>query len=338
MLGKWWILGGIVVTSLICGSIENASAYWQCPVGVPDPTSGQPNNSGVACSWVEEPQQPQYDPGPTPDPGPRIPTMYANSYVAVAWHNNADDVWAIWNHRSEAKAKEAALNACNQAMGSGCTIAVSSWNTSVAIARRQNGQLWYATESSPKKARKSVMKSCEENKEDCKLLHTFTTEPLIQPANFTPEQQEILVTNPAFDFSKNYFPRNIKRLSTEPQADTSRGFLAIAWTRFPLQAWPNLVVASGYPTVKEAEKVAIERCQTESKQTCFSFGAIDDRTYSMFAAYVYGKDQVYWYSNMTEESLEKDAEKHCREGNVTCQKIGVFDSRRSGVSIHPIKQ
>jgi Domain of unknown function (DUF4189) len=340
MLGKWLVIGGTVLASLICGTIENASANWQCPVGV---EPGGPNNSGIACVWIEEPQQPQYDPGPAPDPGPRVPTMYANSYVAVAWHNNADDVWAIWNHRTEAKAKQSALNACNQVMGSGCTIAVSSWNTSVAIARRQNGQIWYATESSPKKARKLVMKSCEEAKNDCKLLHTFTAEPLIQPANFTPEQQEFLETNPVFDYSKKYFPSNVKRIATEPvstgpQADTSRGFLAIAWTGLSPQAWPNLVVASGYPTVKEAEKVAIARCQAESKQTCSSFGVVDDRTNPMFAAYIYGKNQAYWYSNTTEKNLEKDAEQHCREGNVTCQKIGVFDARRPGVSIHPMKQ
>ncbi len=43
MLGKWLMIGGAVLTSLICGSIENASADWQCPVGV---EPGGPNNSG----------------------------------------------------------------------------------------------------------------------------------------------------------------------------------------------------------------------------------------------------------------------------------------------------
>jgi Domain of unknown function (DUF4189) len=335
MLGKWLMLGGIVLASLVYGSAAQAEGG-SCPDGY-YPIGG--GNAGwQGCAPIPGYEFPRSDPGPAPDPGPRIPTMYANSYIAVAWHPNANDVWATWNHRTEAKSTQTALNACTQAMGEGCTIAINGWNGSVAIARDQDNIVWQAWADTPKNARKNVMKACKEKKEGCKILHVFTAEPLIQPANFTPEQQEILVTNPAFDFSKKYFPSNVKRLSTEPQSDTSRGFLAIAWTRFPLQAWPNLVVASGYPTVKEAEKVAIERCQTESKQTCFSFGAIDNRTHPMFAAYVYGKDQVYWYSNMTEESLEKDAEKHCREGNVTCQKIGVFDARRSGVSIHPIKQ
>jgi Domain of unknown function (DUF4189) len=309
---------------------------WQCPVGV---EPGGPNNSGIACVWVEEPQQPQ----PEPDPGPRIPIMYANSYIAVAWHNNADDVWAIWNHRSEAKAKESALNACNQVMGSDCTIAVSSWNTSVAIAQRQNGQIWYATESSPKKARKLVMKSCEEANNNCKLLHTFTAEPLAQPANFTPAQQEFLVTNPAFDFSKKYFPSNVKRLtepfSPGPQADTSRGFFAIAWLGGKQEIpFSNLVVASGFPTIKNAEKAALERCQAQSKQSCISSNDVDDQKSPMFGIYLNNRNLVQLYNHTTAEAIEKAAAAECSKLGLTCQKVGIFDVRRSEVSIHRVKR
>ncbi len=84
--------------------------------------------------------------------------------------------------------------------------------------------------------------------------------------------------------------------------------------------------------------MAITRCQAESKQTGVSFGVVDDRTYPMFAAYLYGNKQAYWYANTTEKSLEKSAEEHCREGGVTCQKVGMFDARRSGVSIHSIQR
>jgi Domain of unknown function (DUF4189) len=345
MLGKWLVIGGTVLTSLICGSIENASAYWQCPVGV---EPGGPNNSGIACYWVEEPQQ-QNDPGPAPDPGPSIPTMYANSYIAVAWHNNADDVWAIWNHRAEAKAKESALNACNQVMGSGCTIAGSSWNTSVAIARRQNGQIWYATESTPKKAQNLVMKSCEDANNDCKLLHTFTAEPLVQPANFTPVQQEFLITNPAFDFSKKYFPSTVKRLAPEPlatgplspgpQADTSRGFFAIAWLKGKQEIpFGNLVVASGFPTIQDAEKAALERCQAQSQQPCISSNDVDDQKNPMFGIYLNSRNHVQLYNHTTAEAIEKAAEAECSKLGLTCKKVGIFDVRRSDVSIHRVKQ
>jgi Domain of unknown function (DUF4189) len=337
MLTRWILAGGIVLASLVCCS--KVQAEGNCPDGY-YPIGG--GNAGwEGCAPYNTPPQP--GPGPTPDPGPRIQTMYANSYVAVAWHNNADDVWAVWNHRSEAKAKEAALNACNQVMGSGCTIAVSTWNTTVAIARRQNGQLWFATESSPKKARKSVMKSCEESQNDCKLLHTFTAEPLIQPANFTPEQQEILITNPAFDFSKKYLPSNVKRLtetySPGPKADTSRGFFAIAWLggqqEVPLS---NLVMASGFPTVKEAEKAALDRCQAQSKQTCLSLTDVDDQKNPMFGIYLNSRNIMQIYNNSTSEAIEKVAADECNKSGLTCQKVGIFDVRRSDVSIHRMKK
>lgn len=67
----------IVATSTIMTT--QAQARWQCPVGVPEPSSGQPNNSGIACAWVEEappinpdlprPKQPAPDfPKLPPDP------------------------------------------------------------------------------------------------------------------------------------------------------------------------------------------------------------------------------------------------------------------------------
>ncbi|MGI0491916.1 hypothetical protein ACN4EG_08890 [Alkalinema pantanalense CENA528] len=45
--------------------MTKANARWQCPVGVPDPSSGQPNKSGVACAWVED--TPAIN-GPLPEP------------------------------------------------------------------------------------------------------------------------------------------------------------------------------------------------------------------------------------------------------------------------------
>ena len=72
----------------------------------------------------------------------------------------------------------------------------------------------YGWADKPDNARTTVLKGCKEkNYYDCKIVHVFTAEPLIQPANFTPIQQEILETNPAFNFSKNYFPdRSVLRV------------------------------------------------------------------------------------------------------------------------------
>jgi hypothetical protein len=53
--------------------MNKANARWQCPVGVPDPSSGQPNKSGVACAWVEENT-------PAGNPPPPKPTRPAQNF------------------------------------------------------------------------------------------------------------------------------------------------------------------------------------------------------------------------------------------------------------------
>ncbi|WP_310428453.1 hypothetical protein [Chamaesiphon sp. VAR_48_metabat_135_sub] len=52
------------------------------------------------------------------------------------------------------------------------------------------------------------LKTCKEKNYNCQIVPVFTAQSLIQPANFTQIQQKILETNPAFNFSKNYFPEH----------------------------------------------------------------------------------------------------------------------------------
>jgi len=129
-------------------------------------------------------------------------------------HPYAGDVWATWNHRTQEKSKESALTACTQAIGSGCQIVVNGWNVSVAIARdRRDNMVLYGWGDNPDNAQSNVLKVCKDKNYDCGIVNIFTSEPLIQPANFTPIQQQFLETNPALDFSKNYFPdRSVLRV------------------------------------------------------------------------------------------------------------------------------
>ncbi len=71
------LLFGFLVT--ITWSMKSYAGYWQCPVGVPDPGSGQPNNSGIACNWVEDTPAPsggtRSAPAPSIPPAPIDPAM-----------------------------------------------------------------------------------------------------------------------------------------------------------------------------------------------------------------------------------------------------------------------
>ncbi len=337
MLNKWLAIGGIALAALVYGGKVHAQS---CGSGFIQ-EGGQ---AVISCVPIEQPKQPQSSPsnssgsssGSDPVSLPKNirdfdeykdlrNSNYGYSFIAVAMHpNNRDDVWATWNQRNEPKAVQTALSACTQAMGNGCVLLVKNWNTSVAVVRGQTN-LWYASQATPQQAREAALRGCRAADRGCEVIHTFTSEPLKQPKTRNNQEYAKILQDPAFDVSKSYTPK-------------PRGFLAIAWTGLSSQTWPNLVVASGYPSTQEAEKIAIARCQAESKQTCSSFGIADDRQYPMFAVYLHGQKQAYWYSNRDEQNLERMAREHCRETGATCQKVGVFDARQSSVLIHPIRK
>ncbi|AFY95837.1 hypothetical protein Cha6605_4928 [Chamaesiphon minutus PCC 6605] len=221
MIGMNWMVEKIVLLSSVMAAswLVAKSAQAQiigCPEGYYGIGGG--NAGWIGCAPYDTRSEYPTAPDRKPEPErPRVPTMYANSYIAVAWHPKATDVWATWNQRTAEKSQQVALAACTQIMGAGCTIAVSGYNGSVAIARDKSNLVWYGWGNKPDNAREIVLKDCKDKNKDCKIVHVFTAEPLLQPANFTPTQQKFLETNPAFDFSKNYFPGNPVVSKAPPQ-------------------------------------------------------------------------------------------------------------------------
>ncbi|MBL0916075.1 MAG: DUF4189 domain-containing protein, partial [Sphingopyxis sp.] len=82
--------------------------------------------------------------------GPSAPRPPAYGYVVVVRHSEAADVWATWNRRTEEDATASAMSACRSAMGEGCSVALSAWNSTIAVAQGSDGDLavgWGAQES-----------------------------------------------------------------------------------------------------------------------------------------------------------------------------------------------
>ncbi|NJL63111.1 MAG: DUF4189 domain-containing protein [Methylacidiphilales bacterium] len=250
MFGKLVLLGSVVAASLLVA--DSAKADGNCPDGYYPIGGGNAGWEGCA-PYDTRSEYPTVPDRPEPDK-PRVPTMYANSYIAVAWHPKATDVWATWNHRTTEKSQQVALSACTQVMGAGCTIAVSGWNGSVAIARNKSNSIWYGWGNKPDNARVNALKDCKEKNKDCTIVHVFTAEPLIQPANFTPMQQKILETNPAFDFSKNYFP-GIPATSKAPRQPVGKYEIAVNGHQVATnQQLANILVATTLERKQSLEK------------------------------------------------------------------------------------
>ena len=182
---------GIILAMLAMGfASESASAQnYLCPAGA-GPGEQQVGmtgggNSGLVsipvCIHVDEPEPQQS--------GPRTQQYnyyWASNYVAVAWHPDASDVWAIWNARSEEEAKEGALRLCAVAMSEGCTIAKAGSNSSIAIARASDGTLWSGWGATPRKAKNDVLASCKKQGVRCVYEKTFTGKPYRDAAGTMP--------------------------------------------------------------------------------------------------------------------------------------------------------
>jgi hypothetical protein len=169
---------------------ESASAQnYPCPTGA-GPGEQQigmtgGGNSGLAptpiCARVDEPQQSESGP-----PAQQYNYYWADNYVAVAWHPDASDVWAIWNAHSAEEAKEGALRLCAVAMSEGCTIASAGSNSSIAIARAPDGTLWSGWGATPRKAKSEVLASCKKQGIRCTYERTFTGKPYRDAAGTMP--------------------------------------------------------------------------------------------------------------------------------------------------------
>jgi hypothetical protein len=274
MLGKWLILGGAVLASFMYGSA--ATAEGRCPPGY-FPIGDQ---SVQGCAPI-----PVYEtPRSRPNPGSRLPPPekpkygygkeYGNSYIAIARHPKATDIWATWNHRTEQKAMQTALNACNQIMKTGCVMYTVTWNTVVAVVRDADNEFWKGGGKNARAAQESALILCHQysKSKGCGVLHSFTSEPLKQPKIRDQKKYLSFLEDPASDISQSYFPDRAsgnpvasgKNLFSDPQVgvwsmlsagDGTGKNCAVAFTAAPNST--NTVLFSG-PTAKGAGAILFQ--------------------------------------------------------------------------------
>jgi Domain of unknown function (DUF4189) len=208
MLGKWLMLGGAVLASFMYGSV--AKAEGRCPPGYFP--IGDQSVQGCAPIPISGEQRPNPNPGPRP-PRPPEPKYgygkeYGNSHLAIARHPKSTDVWATWNHRTEQKAMQTALNACNQVMKTGCVIHTVSQNKIFTIVRDANNEFWPGEGKNAKDAQDSALILCHQysKSKGCGVLHTFASAPLKQPKIRDRKKYRDFLEDPASDVSQSYFP------------------------------------------------------------------------------------------------------------------------------------
>lgn len=189
-------------------------------------------------------------------PAPQRPTTWVHSYAAVAWHPQAADEWAVWNARGQQGgangAARVAINTCTRAMGPGCTLAMTTANGAIAVARRFDGILLVQSGASKKEAKENVLKDCTNQKQRCTYIKAFHAKPWVE-----------YVEGPRYDNAEYYDP-------AEEKGDVRHNlFGAVAWTESGQKPWAESVWArGGHATYEAAGNAVVASCQKDSGATC----------------------------------------------------------------------
>lgn len=163
------------------------------------------------------------------------PSGSGDDFSAVAWHDDANDVWASARHNSSGGAHIDAFTACRDVMGDGCKT-MRQVNGYIMVSRDQFGDLFIVSDGRKKEARRRMAESCAKARIRCSEIGMFRSSDTYE--DFNP--QAILNRRHPRDL------RNVRRSYAAAVRDTNRneGFLA-----------------TGHRTLEEAKAAALAACR-----------------------------------------------------------------------------
>ena len=242
----------------------------------------------------------------------RASENWVTSTMAVAYHVDANDVWAIWNSREpEASTSLTAVAACNKVMGSGCKAVLSSAGGSAVFAWDQSGWLVWQLAENLAEAKRLLEESCQKTSSQCRIFQEFVATHWQESAD-----------GPRQDRQQHYSP--------SARAGLIKQHAMIAW---PEQGLPEQSVASewlsktwlltGGAGFEASKKKLIERCEAQTKVTCVSSQAQSDGVILQYRA---GAGSIYWANADSERAVRKRMAHHCVELELPCSAVEFFDA------------
>jgi hypothetical protein len=303
----------LLLAAFLCSlvlSIDTASAqYAPCPGGR---MMGQECGNGfcVPVCVYDTPAT------PAPEEAPQVtvrPKRYldTDASFAIVWHNNASDVWAVWNTKNPEQAEKQALANCNAVMRSGCTIAVSGTNSSGNIVKGGNGMMTAGWGERSSDAWRQALQKCEQSNPTCYDFRTFFG----INVEFT-DTGERLVTGVGV-----YSPK------VTPDLFHKYAVMAFVTSReapFKETAW----ISSGNTDIEQARSAALTACQNESAKPC-QVGAYTAN--GKIYIYRFKKGELFAFSEQADENGAEFAKKECKKRKVKCTIVAAYDSKLEGM-------
>lgn len=163
-----------------------------------------------------------------------------SGHLVVVWHANADDFWAGEGPDPDLL-ETAVLARCKEVMGEGCETARSMAEGVLAVARRNDGNMFIASAPSVDAASIAALASCQQD-----------------PKRFC-EIQEVLTV-----------PREATKVVFRDPRDASslvRRYGAIVWQN-PMSLPPRIWIASGRATPDLAIGDALANCRADGIAGC----------------------------------------------------------------------
>lgn len=222
-------------------------------------------------------------------------------YTAVAWHDDAADVWVVGDMGDRNDAALAALSACNAVMGKGCELAGTWWNSSVTIVRDRYGSFAMGWDGKGGAQSRKTMADCSAQQlVPCEVFATI--------------------------------PLGSRR---SPDASARKIYAASAWATDAARDDGKLYVASGYRSGDDATGAAIKACSDATKSACKSNSFTGN---GVILAYRLNGGDASATSETSAARARAAAQANCnRQANKTCEIQAVFDSRRPGLFVHDFK-
>ncbi len=226
----------------------------------------------------------------------------AESHAAMAWHEDAADVWVDGAYTGRnSRAESNALAACARVMGEGCKVAGSWGNSTLYVYRNRFGDFFAAYS-----ANSAGIKKAEA---DCKGKGILPCERIMK---FASNKRE-------------HFPGQ----------EVRKRYLAAAWVNGKEGYDGKLYIASGQPTYKAAEDAAVSACRkANAGRECMlqSFSGN-----GVLQIYQPNEDSGAVVDNTPDRAV-KAAKAWCKQMKArTCILGPQYDARTPGLFVHDFK-
>lgn len=238
--------------------------------------------------------------GPAPPPPP--PMRAIDSYVAAAWHRDSNDAWIGAGYHSPERARAAAINACNQAMGGGCTVASENVNGAIVISRGSTGILYASSGKNRGSTEKQAHEYCRKQNDECLIVRSAWGNPGSAPVGASVSEN-----GGVYGPEKDYRRRYGAVAGLDPKVIGDANWLSQLW------------VAGGFESEDAARRAAMAACQRDAGKGCVLVVYFPD----VLVAFATGTNGMTYYSTgATIEIAEKRVQVACKKDKMKCRKGG----------------